>query len=303
MLLRASLLASVSVLAFGNTVLEGPEGGTVVSGAAVIATPTPSHLQVNQASQNAIIDWRSFSIGSGEAASFAVPTGGSTLNRVTGADPSAIYGTLTSNGRLFLVNPNGIVVGPTGVIDTAGLVLSTHSVKDAEFLAGGSMTFSGASNASVVNNGTIRSTGGGDVFLIARHVQNAGSISAPGGTVGLAGGMEILINASDSGDGRVAVRAGPGKVVNSGTIAATQAELRAAGGNHYALAVNNTGVVRATGVATRDGRVFLTAGSGAVRSSGKISARNANGSGGQVRVATAPRPAATATKRPAAQQN
>ncbi|MDB5569748.1 MAG: putative large exoprotein, partial [Hyphomicrobiales bacterium] len=275
----------------------------MVSGAAVITTPNPSLLQVNQASQNAIIDWRSFSVGAGETARFAVPAGGSTLNRVTGADPSAIYGSLSSNGRLFLVNPNGIVVGPTGVIDTAGLVLSTHSVKDAEFLAGGAMTFSGPSTASVVNSGVIRSTGGGDVFLIARQVENRGSISAPGGTVGLAGGTEILITASDSGDGRVAVRSGPGKVVNSGTIAAAQAELRAAGGNHYALAINNTGVVRATGVATRGGRVFLTAGSGSISSSGKISARNADGSGGRVRVATAPRPAAVATRRAAAERN
>lgn len=142
--------------------------------------------------------------GAGESARFQTPTGGATLNRVTGADPSAIYGSLTSNGRLFLVNPNGIVVGPTGVIDTAGLVLSTHPVRDAEFLAGRDMTFSGGSAASVVNRGAIRATGAGDVFLIARHVENAGSISAPGGTVGLAGGSEVLIRSTDTGDGRVA---------------------------------------------------------------------------------------------------
>ena len=45
-----------------------------------------------------------------------------------------------------------------------------------------------------------------------------------------------------------------GSVSNSGTINAAVAELRAAGGNHYALAINNTGVVRATGVTqTREG--------------------------------------------------
>lgn len=303
MTLRASLLASASVLALTNVVSAGPQGGSVVSGAAVIATPNAQTLNVTQSTANAIIDWRSFSIGTGESANFTTPTGGATLNRVTGTDPSAIYGTLTSTGRLILLNQNGIVVGPSGVIDTAGLILSTHSVKDAEFLAGGDMTFSGTSGASVINNGAIRSTGGGDVFLIARYVENNGKISAPGGAVGLAGGSEILLRASDVGDGRIAVRAGPGAVKNAGAIAAVTAELRAAGGNHYALAVNNTGVVRATGVATRGGRVFLTANSGKISSSGTVSARNANGSGGKVRIAAAPRPAAAPVRRPAARQN
>ena len=301
MILRAGYLASVSAVALTSAALANPQGGVVTTGAANLTMPAASNLLVTQSTGTAIINWQSFSIGAGERTGFVVPQGGATLNRVTGGDVSSIYGSLSSNGRLFLVNPNGIVVGPSGTIDTAGLVLSTRDLSDAEFLAGRDMNFAGTSRGSIVNQGTIRSTGGGDVFLIARDVQNQGTISAPGGTVGLAGGTDVLIRASDSGDGRVMVRAGSGRVVNSGQIAATVAELRAAGGNHYALAVNNTGVVRATGVVNRDGRVFLSAGRGRIASSGTLAARNVNGSGGAVRVSVASStlPAGVAKPKPA----
>jgi catechol 2,3-dioxygenase-like lactoylglutathione lyase family enzyme len=95
----------------------------------------------------------------------------------------------------------------------------------------------GASAAAVVNQGTIRATGGGDVFLIARHVENAGSISAPGGTVGLAGGSEVLVRSTDTGDGRIAVRMGPGDLRLTGRPCARDAAPgSAAGGARFGRA-------------------------------------------------------------------
>jgi filamentous hemagglutinin family protein len=284
-LLRSlALLSTTSALCLATRPAIGnPTGGQIVAGSASITSPAVNQLLINQATPSAIINWQTFSIAAGESTRFAVPAGGSTLNRVVTGSPSSIYGSLSSNGRIILVNPNGIVVGPSGQIDTAGLVLSTSNVSDAQYLAGGDLRFSGSSSASIVNQGRI-TTSGGDVFLVARTVDNQGSISAPGGTVGLAGGTEVLIKAADSGDGRVFIRGGRGSVGNSGAIDAAVAELRAAGGNQYALAVNNTGVVRATGVATQGGRVFLTANKGEISSSGAVSARNADGSGGKVLV-------------------
>ncbi|MDK9695788.1 MAG: filamentous hemagglutinin N-terminal domain-containing protein [Siculibacillus sp.] len=281
------LLSTTSALVLAAApVGANPVGEQVVSGVAGFDRSLAGSLLVGQSTQSAIINWQGFSIGAGESTRFVVPTGGATLNRVITGDPSSIYGSLSSNGTLMLINPNGILVGPSGTVDTAGLVLSTLDVSDSEFLARGDLSFKGDSPASVINFGRITSFGGGDVFMFARSVENHGSISAPGGTVGLAAGSEIILRASDSPDGRIAVRAGSGRVVNSGTIAATVAELRAAGGNHYALAVNNTGVVRATGVANRGGRVFLTANSGRISNSGAISARNHDNSGGKVRFQT-----------------
>ena len=80
----------------------------MVSGTATINT-IPGTVTINQATTTASINWQDFSIATGELTRFQVPTSASaTLNRVTGGNASAIYGTLQSNGQVYLLNPNGI---------------------------------------------------------------------------------------------------------------------------------------------------------------------------------------------------
>ena len=185
---------------------------------------------------------------------------------MTGNVPSSINGVLSATGSVYLVNPSGVVVGPTGVIKTGGsFVASTLDVKDAEFRAGGSLTFSGNSNASVVNLGKIGSSKG-DVVLIARQVRNDGSLTARNGTAAMASGSEVLLSDGSLGNGKVLVRrpAQDGEIRNSGAIRAAEVELRANGGNIYALAGNTGRAITATGVASKGGRIFLTAEGGSV---------------------------------------
>lgn len=168
-----------------------PAGGSVTSGQATISS-SGTRLLVEQSSATGIISWDSFSIGGGASVHFDNGAG-ATLNRVTGANPSDIHGSLSATGSLYLVNPAGVTVGPGGRVMTGGsFVASTHGVSDAEFNARGSMTFSGSSRAAVVNHGTIRSAGG-DVALIARRVENTGDIDARQGTAGLVAGYEVLM--------------------------------------------------------------------------------------------------------------
>ena len=256
----------------------------VASGAAAINT-MPGSVLVNQSTGSAIINWQSFSIQSGESTRFIVPTSSSaTLNRVLGGNASQIYGTLKSNGQLYLVNPNGIVVGSSGQIDTAGFVGSTLDVSNAEFNKLGDLNFSGT-GGSIQNQGTISASNGG-VYLIATQVDNSGSITAPSGTVGLAAGTQVLLQ--KQGDTHLFVQAGDTSnprsigVSNSGSIASAAAELRAAGGNAYALAINNSGNIAATGVANINGQVYLTSDGADITNSGVIKARQANGNGGKI---------------------
>lgn len=234
--------------------------------------------------QQTIIDWKSFSIGSGESTQFLQPSSKDvTLNRVIGSDGSNIFGSLQSNGRIVLLNPNGILIGPSGKVDVAGFIASTLNVTNEEFLKGGDLNFFGDSQASVTNQGAIHAIGG-DVFLIGRNIENSGSISASKGKAGLGAGGEVLIK--QTGEERVFVKPGSGgssAVSNTGSIAAVTAELKAHG-NPYALAINNTGIIRATGVARQGGRVLLTANQGNIKSSGTISARKSNQSGGTVTI-------------------
>ncbi|MFG1465138.1 GLUG motif-containing protein, partial [Xanthobacter sp. DSM 24535] len=302
---RALLLSSVALIVIADP-LAGhaqqaaslPAGGSVVSGAAAISSPSATSVLVTQSSRNAIINWGSFSVGAGSSVRFENGSG-ATLNRVTGLSPSQLDGSLSATGSVYLVNPNGITVGPTGTVTTGGsFIASTHDVSDAEFNAGAAMTFKGSSTASVINYGSIGALGG-DVALIARRVENAGTITAPNGTVGLAAGYEVLVRDATLSDGKFVVKVGGAdtEAKTSGVIKAAEVELKANGGNVYALAGNTESITKATGVTSKGGRVFLTAGDGgsvtvsqkvvarAARSNGKAKGGEIQVSGGKVKVA------------------
>src|ERR1043165_211571 len=133
-----------------------PSGGTVTSGSASISG-SPGNATIHQQSQRAIIRWNDFSINQGETTTFVQPGSSSaTLNRVTGGNASQLNGTLNANGKVYLVNPNGVVIGRTGRVNTAGFTGSTNDVSDADFNGGGDMNFKGHSGNSVINNGKIR---------------------------------------------------------------------------------------------------------------------------------------------------
>ncbi|MCG8602870.1 MAG: filamentous hemagglutinin N-terminal domain-containing protein, partial [Verrucomicrobiales bacterium] len=155
-------------------VYSNPRGGVVVHGD-VQFSGTGGNLQIRQNSRNAIINWEDFSIDAGELTQFRQPnSSAAVLNRVMGGNPTAIHGALRANGNVFVINPNGILIGAGGTIDVHGLVLSTLDVSNGEFLAGGDMVFKGDSEAGVTNMGRINGIGG-DVFLIGKTVTNSGS--------------------------------------------------------------------------------------------------------------------------------
>ena len=114
-----------------------PTGGTVVAGEANITQPDSQRLAIQQTSPRAIINWGDFSIGATESVAFTQPGRDSVaLNRVTSANPSGIYGQLSANGRVYLVNPNGILFGQGASINVGGLVASTRNIDNNDFMAG-----------------------------------------------------------------------------------------------------------------------------------------------------------------------
>lgn len=260
-----------------------PTGSAIVAGGASFARSTTA-LTINQTSAKAIIDWTGFSIGAGGTVRFNNGSG-ATLNRVTGTGVSSIDGALTATGSVFLLNPNGVIIGKTGVVHTGGsFIASTLSLADANFLGSGARIFSGGSSASVINLGKVGSLGG-NVALIAAHVGNSGSITAPRGDVGLIAGQRVVVQDSLLDNGMFLVQAGGAgtDVTNTGGITAAAAELRANGGNVYALAGNSTGVIKATGIGTLGGHVWIIAdGAGKTTVSAAIAATKGNGDGGLV---------------------
>ena len=267
-----------------------PDGGRVVAGEAVIGAASAGRLGITQSSARAIIDWNGFSIGAG--GSVHIDNGaGATLNRVTGTSVSAIDGRLSATGSVWLLNPNGVIIGKDGAVDVGvGFVASTLDLSNAAFMAGGPTMLSGASRGAVVNLGRIGALGG-DVVLAALTVENHGTIAASRGTAALLGGTQIMLadQAADGGRFKVLLRDTAGSVTTSGVIEAAAAELRANGGSIHALAGNMRGIIRATGVSASDGKIFLTTGAdGTIAVAGSdFIARDSAGAGGTILVGTA----------------
>ncbi|MDZ4126523.1 MAG: filamentous hemagglutinin N-terminal domain-containing protein, partial [Hydrogenophaga sp.] len=196
-----ALTLGVAVLLGGNA-LAGPVGGVVTAGSASIST-APGNTTIHQSSQQATLNWQSFNIAAGEAVRFVQPNSQSVaLNRVVGADPSRILGSLTANGQVFLVNPNGILFGQGASVNVGGLVASTLNITDADFAAG-RHRFSGNSPSAVHNQGDIRADGG-YVALLGAQVGNDGVITAQRGTVALAAGSAMTLDVA--GDGLLQVK-------------------------------------------------------------------------------------------------
>ena len=170
-----------------------PSGGIVVHGAADIANMSAGHLKIHQHSNAVIINWQDFSIAKGNLTQFQQPANGTALNRVVSGNISQIHGMLQANANVFVINPNGIVVGPSGVIDVGGnAVLSTLDIDDEDFLDGGPSRFYGDATTGVTNFGTISSQHG-DVVLMGGFVDNQGQIGALNGTVAIGAGGDILL--------------------------------------------------------------------------------------------------------------
>ena len=262
----------------GGASYANPTGHSVASGSAQFARPDANTLNVTTSS-NAIINWQGFSIDSGEVTRFTQPSATSAvLNRVTGSDASSILGELVSNGRVFLVNPNGIVFGEDAVVDTAGLVASTLGIADADFLAGRYEFEAGTNAGDIENQGLIKS-GAGGVFLLAPSIENSGVIETDGGDLVLAAGRTIKLTSLDLDGVQVEVQASEDEALNLGELIAK----RGAAGV-FAGSIRNSGTVEANAVTVDDdGTIRLVAqGDITLESSGRIAAEGP--SGGEIRI-------------------
>ncbi|MHB8948554.1 MAG: two-partner secretion domain-containing protein [Rhodoferax sp.] len=273
-------------LAFGGNAFAGPAGGVVAAGAATINTSAGNTI-INQSTQNAAINWQSFNIAAGEAVQFVQPNSSSvTLNRVVGADPSSILGSMTANGKVFLVNPNGVLFGKGSSVNVGGLVASTLNIADGDFMAG-DYKFSGNSNGAVLNQGAINADGG-YVALLGANVGNDGVIAAQLGTVALAAGNVITLDVAGDGLLNVTVNEGAMNALaqNGGLIRADGGQVLLTSRSASALlpsAVNNTGVIQAQTLVTgEDGSIMLMGDmqSGTVNVGGKLDASAPNGGDG-----------------------
>jgi filamentous hemagglutinin family protein len=282
-----------------------PQGGKVAAGKADINPVSPDRLNVVQKTDKAIIDWQKFNIGKNEHADFQLPSSSSVnLSRVTGGTRSDILGRLTSNGKLFLINPSGILFGKNARVDVNSLVATTSDIRNEDFLAERyNFNIPSSTPSSIVNRGQINVKEGGMLAFVAPGVENAGLIRARLGQVTLASGNmftldlygDQLINLGV--DQKVVQNAiGPNGekldslVNNSGTIMADGGtvvlDVRSARGVVDNV-INMSGIIEAKTAVQQNGEIVLMGGDeGIVNVSGTLNAsgKGQHETGGTVRV-------------------
>lgn len=290
-----TLVSFLSLSLFPRYALALPEGERVVAGKANFER-NGNTMNIRVKTNRLIAEYNKFNIAGNEAVRFYQPSSSSiALNRVVGIDPSSILGTLSANGKIFLVNPNGILFGAGSRVDTAGLTASTLDISNEDFLAG-RYVFYGKGGA-VVNEGYISSPGG-YVALLGSTVENNGIIEANLGTVALASGEAITLNLDPKGMVSVVVDKGVvenlgGKesaVSNTGTIIAAGGKVilttKTLNGV-FDKAINNAGIIEAKSLVNNKGEVYLLAnkdGDSIVSNTGTIdvSAKDKKANGGFV---------------------
>jgi len=274
---KRSLLASLATAALFGV----PEGSKTVCGRAVLNSPTLHILEIS-ADDKTVLEWNHFSIARDESVRFNLPdVDAAILNRVVGGSPTALMGLLESNGSVYLINPNGILIGADAVVNTGGFLASTLDVSNQDFIKGDLLNFQGQSHHSISHLGTIFCPEG-DVFLLGYRIENEGVISALTGTVGIGAAEHVLLTPREDQKLAISVSASSVKegvgIAQNGLIEAVQAELKA-DGNPYAYAIQNSGEIDARTVDEFEGRVYLVAAGGHATSSGVI-----HSPGGAVRI-------------------
>ena len=259
-----------------------PIGGVTVAGDAAVAQ-SGAATTVTQHSDRAIIRWDQFNLAPGERVDFHQPSSTSiTVNRIHDNAPSQIDGALNANGRIVMINPNGMVFGTQARVNVGGLVATSSDIgDDAAFMRGGPLHFDqpGAAAARIVNNGQINVGQAGLVGLVAPHVENNGSIVAQLGKVALASGDIHTVDMA--GDGLIQLEASDALLAQSvtnrgllqadgGTVLLSAAQAR----REVDTLITHSGRAVADSVGGRTGSVEVRAGpNGKALIGGDISAR------------------------------
>jgi len=246
-LMICSLISNTSLpTVFADAVPGMIEGENVVQGTAAFNT-AGNVTTVTTGGAGTIIEYGRFNIDSLKTVDFAQPSASAAvLNRIVQANPSLINGALTSNGRVFIVNPAGIIFGGGSTVNVPQLVASGLKMSNEAFNAAvadpaNDMVFKGG-EGNVTNSGAINAK---SVYLVGNKVKNSNSIKSPGGVIVLAAGDNVYL-AQNGSNVVVELDGDPGNgipdVQNGSLINAGKGgTIVLAAGDTFSRAISNTG--------------------------------------------------------------
>ncbi|MBR8654105.1 filamentous hemagglutinin N-terminal domain-containing protein [Achromobacter sp. Marseille-Q0513] len=299
-------VAAAGLSALAPQALAAPTNGTVTHGSAFIWQDNPGNVAgqpkntvISQTTSKAVINWNTFDVAGNESVTFNhMDPSHMTLNNITSLAPSNIAGAINAVGKVFLVNPNGIVFNNTAQVNVGSLVASTHATDPTAFFNNTSGVFNfdapAGQNTMVSNVGYITSASGGDIVLLGHRVHNGGSIQTNGGSVALGGAGSftlrlgngpLSLSANTSGQFANAQNTAMGTIqANGGQVLLMARDAQPA--NPLLAVVNNAGLIEAGTLQARQGRIVLDGGSGTVLAGGRMSASalGTYGDGGSVSI-------------------
>ena len=268
---------------------ELPNGNVTIAGDISISSDTQT-MTINQQSDQAIIEWNSFNIGENNTVTFQQPSSSaSALNRVISGNPTTLAGALNANGKVFVVNENGVYFTPTSTINAHSFAASTLSLSNDNFL-NNIFSFSSSNQSllkSVINKGSITTLDGGFTALLGGAINNEGTINANLGKLGLGAGKEITLDLSGDKFLQVAVPLDTASTVvdnegntldslisHSGTTNANTIELDVGSvKNILSQAVNIPGSMVASSAEQKNGKIILSGG-GTTAINGSLQAKS-----------------------------
>ncbi len=270
-----------------------PTGGVVSAGQANLSqagTSANPVLNINQSTQRAAINWSTFNVGQAATVNFNQPSAQSvTLNRVADSNPSQIFGKINATGQVYLVNPRGVYFSRTASVDVVGLVATTHSMSDNEFMAGSNTFKRNGATGRVENEGELKAKLDGYIALLAPEVVNKGVIVAERGTAVLANGESItldfnadhklsgiVVTASDIAsliENKQAIETPDGQIIMS---AQSVSNLRGSLIKNSGTLIANTG---ANSITHKGGRILLEGDEVTLTGTSKIEAKGEQGGG------------------------
>lgn len=234
---------------------------------ATLSQISGNELVVHQTSDKAVIDWESFDIGANAHTRFDQQghAAWSVLNRIHDSNPSQIYGKLTADGNVYLINSNGFLFSQGASINVHGLVASALNISVPDFDAGLNVFSSHDSTADtdpdalIVNHGLIKTDNAGSVILLAPHVVNTGTIESPLGRIVLGAGT--VANTDPNDQGNLATTAEITSDSNNVVLNESSGKLISDLGfiGLYGSCVNQQGFVRSATAIKKEGRIILKA--------------------------------------------
>ena len=199
LLLVAPFVFGGEAMAAAVGATTGPTGGTVVGGIGSI-TQNGANTVINQNSAKLALDWQTFNVGKDASVKFNQPSFTAVaLNRILDQNPSQIFGHISSNGQVFLINTHGIIFGASAQMNVGGLMASTLDLTPKDFLASRYNLDAHGASAGIVNHGLIKAASGGSVSLVGGSVANDGVILANYGRINLDGADRAVLDFDGNG--------------------------------------------------------------------------------------------------------